>query len=108
MELIYTNPNGEVVLARKLNYVELVFLKNCKSCIQNEWILQVIFSKRCLDYLKNKIVHNFHITYSMKWIKSFYVDKNIIYEKKIFEKKILKIWKFFLLPSLPCFELIWA
>jgi len=55
------NPNSEIVLARKVNDVELCFLKICKNCIQ-KWILQVIFSRRCLDCPKNKVVNNFLIT----------------------------------------------
>jgi len=62
MELKYTNSNGEIALESKLNHVELSFLKNYKKCIQ-KWILEVIFSRRCLDCPKNEIVHNFHITH---------------------------------------------
>jgi len=86
MELKCTNPNGEIVMESKLNYAKLFLGKNCKNCIQ-KWILQVIFPKRCLDYLKNKIVHNFHITYSNEINQDFPCrQKYNLWEKK-FEKK---------------------
>jgi len=88
MELKCTNSNGEIFLASKLNYVKLSFWKNCKNCIQ-KWILQVIFSIRCLDCLKNKIVHNFHITYSNEMNQSFPCrQKYNLWEKKIWEIQI--------------------
>jgi len=34
MELKCTNPNCEIVLAKKLNHMELFLLKSCKNCIQ--------------------------------------------------------------------------
>jgi len=71
--------------------VELSFLKNCKNCIQ-KWILQVIFSRRCSNCPKNKIVHNFLIKIKMEWIKTFHVDKNIIYENEKFKKRISKLF----------------
>jgi len=46
------------------------FLKNCKNYIQ-KWILQVIFSNRCSNCLKTKIVHNFHITNPNRMNKNF-------------------------------------
>jgi len=102
MELNCTNSNGEIVLESKLNYVELLFLKNCKSCIQ-KWILQVIFSKRCLDSPKNKIVHNFYITYSNEMNQSFPCrQKYNLWEKKIWKKK-LKIG-FFFIAHFPLFS----
>jgi len=103
MGLKCTNPNGEIVLVRKLNHVELCFLKICKNCIQ-KWILQVIFLRRCLDCLKNKIVHNLHITYSNKMNQSFPCRQNIIYEKKNLKKKF-EILNFFFAAHSPLF---WA
>jgi len=92
MGLKCTNSNGEIVLAKKLNHVELLFWKNCRNCIQI-WILQVIFSKRCLDCLKNEIVHKFYIFYPNEWIKAFnIIDKNVIYGEKKFNSNF---WNFF-------------
>jgi len=86
MELKCTNPNGDIVLASKPNYVELFFGKNCKNCIQ-KWIPRVIFSKRYLDCLKTKIVHNFHITYSNEMNQSFPCrQKCNLQEKKNWKK----------------------
>jgi len=36
MEVKCTNPNGEIVLERKLNYVELFFWKIVKIAFKNE------------------------------------------------------------------------
>jgi len=36
MELKCTNPNGAIVLASKINHVELLFLKNCKIAFRNQ------------------------------------------------------------------------
>jgi len=88
MELKCTNPNGEIILSIKLNHMDF-FLKNCNNCIQ-KWILQVIFSRRCLDCAKKKIVHNFHITYSNKKNQSFPCwQKYNLWEKNILKKKNL-------------------
>jgi len=96
MQLKCINLNGEIVLGRKLNHVELLFLKNCKNYIQ-KWILQVIFSKRCSNCPKNKIVHNFFITNPNGMNQSFTCRKNIFYEKQnsIF---FFQIFKFFCFP----------
>jgi len=48
---------------------------------------KLLFSRRCSNCLKSKIVHNFLITNPMEWIKAFHIDKNIIYEKKIQKSK---------------------
>jgi hypothetical protein len=61
MKLKCTHPNGEVVLEKKLNHMDLILLKKYINCIK-KWILQVILSRRCSNCQKNKIVHNFHIT----------------------------------------------
>jgi len=104
MELKCTNPTGEIVLASKLNYVELIFRKNCKNCIQ-KWILQVIFSKRYLDCPKNKIIHNFHITYSNGINQSFpYRQKYNLWEFFCFFWLKFKIKIFFAAR----FPLFWA
>jgi len=84
MELKYTNPNGGIVLAKKLNHMELSFLKNCKNCIQ-KWTLRVIFLGRCSKCPKNKIVHNFLVTNPNGMNKSF-PDRKIY---NIWGKKIL-------------------
>jgi len=42
-----------------------------------------------VDCLKNKIVHNFHITNPNEMNKSFPVDKNKFYEKKNLKEKTL-------------------
>jgi len=36
MKLKWTNPNGEIVLGRKLNHVELSFKKKLKIALKNE------------------------------------------------------------------------
>jgi len=87
MKLECTNSNGEILLGRKLNHVELCFLKNCKNCIQ-KWILQVIFSKRCSYCPKNKVVYNFLIISPNGMNQRFPCrPKKIIYEWKKFQKK---------------------
>jgi hypothetical protein len=57
MELKNVNPNGDNVLASKVNNVSFFFLLKFEIC--EKWVqklkLYVIFSKRCHDCLKNKI-----------------------------------------------------
>jgi len=59
-----------------------IFL-NCKNWVQ-KWILQVIFSKRCFDCPKNKIVHNFYIIIlnGMNQKFSIHINQITIYEKQ--------------------------
>jgi len=76
------NFNCEIVLSSTLKHVEILFLKNCKNCI-HKWILQVIFSRRCSNCPKIKIVHNFLITYPIGMNQSFiYRQKYNLGEKK--------------------------
>ncbi len=58
MGLKHNNPNGEIVLASKLNLVKH-FFKLLK--VHSKMNSISYFSRRCLDCPKNKIVHNFHI-----------------------------------------------
>jgi len=44
MELEYTNPNCEIVLTIKANFVELFLIKKCENWIQKQ-IVYIIFSK---------------------------------------------------------------
>jgi len=74
MELKRTNSNGGIVLASECYLVQKFFLKNCENYTY-KWILQVIFSKRCLDCSQNKIVHNFHITYPNE------MNQSVVWEK---------------------------
>jgi len=61
MELEHTNPNGEIVLAKKLNHMEFFFWKIVKIAFRNE-SYKLFLSRRCFKCLKNKIVHNFFKT----------------------------------------------
>jgi len=60
MKLKCTNPYGEIVLAKKLNHVELFFLI-VKNAFINEFY-KIFFQEDALKYPKTKIVHNFFIT----------------------------------------------
>jgi len=48
MELKQTNLKAEIVLARKLNFVELLFFENFKNLVSKR-ISYVIFSRWCYD-----------------------------------------------------------
>jgi len=52
MELKCIDPNGEIVLGSKLNYVE--FFLNCENCIQ-KWSLQIIFQEDALIAQKTRL-----------------------------------------------------
>ena len=49
MELKCTNPNGEIVLARKINQVQIFFLKIVKIAFRNE-TLNYFFQKDALRW----------------------------------------------------------
>jgi len=61
MDLKCTNSNGEIVLAKKLNHLELSFKKIVIIAFRNE-SYKLLFLGRCSKCLKNKIVHNFLLT----------------------------------------------
>jgi len=66
MELKHNKSQGKIVLTSALNPIKLCsFWKIVKIGLKNE-SYQVIFSRRCLDCLKNKIVYNFPITCSSR------------------------------------------
>jgi len=69
MELECTNSNGEIVLAKKLNHMELLFLI-VKIAFRNE-SYKLFFSGRSSKCPKNKIVHNFLITNQSGMNQSF-------------------------------------
>jgi len=85
MELKLTNPNGEIILARKLNYVKLFFWQIVKITFKNESYKLFFQEARCLDCTKNKTIYNIHIIQLSKWNESkfFFVDKYIIDEKEM-------------------------
>jgi len=82
MELKCNNSNGEIVLTIKVISIELFVVKKYQNLAQNQ-ISYVFFSKKCYDYLQNKMVHNFHITNPNGMNQSFPYRQNTIYEKKI-------------------------
>jgi len=108
IELKCTNSNGEIVLAKKLNHMEPFFLKNYKTCIQKK-SYKLFFSRRCSKCSKNeivtRIVHNFLIK-NPNGMNQTFPDR----QKYDLWRKNSKNnnFKFFLLPPLPCFELIWV
>ena len=59
MELKHDNPNGEIVIERKLNSLTQKNLKKIENCNQN--LVLKFFFLRFLDCPKNKIVHKFLI-----------------------------------------------
>jgi len=69
----------------------LPFFFNCKNCIQ-KWILQDIFSRRCSNCMKNKIVHNFLITNPNEMNKIFLCRQKYNLGEKKFK---FKFWGFF-------------
>jgi len=70
MELKCNNPNGEIVLTEKLNYMELFFWKIVRIAFGNE-SYKLFFPERCSKCPKHKIVHNFFITNPNGMNKSF-------------------------------------
>jgi len=70
MELKHTNPNNEIVLARKLDHVELIIWKIVEIAFKNE-SYKLFFQEDAKIAQKNKIVHDFHITYPNEMSQSF-------------------------------------
>jgi len=70
MELKHTISNGEIVLIIKVNPMEYFVLEKGKNWAQRQ-ILYIIFSKRCYDCLKNKVLHNFDIKNPNRMNQSF-------------------------------------
>jgi len=63
-----THSSSEILLVRKLNHVELFFGKIVKIALRNE--SYKFFFKKMFRLPQNKIVLNFHITYSNEMNKS--------------------------------------
>jgi len=82
MELKCINSNGEIVLAKKLNHIEIFSWKIVKIAFKNE-SYKLFFLGRCSKCPKNKIVHNFLITNPNEMNQSFTNRKNIIYTRKV-------------------------
>jgi len=79
MELKYTYPNSEIVLASTLNLVEF-FLRIVKTVSINKSIM-LFFSRICYDCPQNKMFYNFHITNPNEIIQiPLYKQKYIIKE----------------------------
>jgi hypothetical protein len=82
MELKYVNPNDEIVVASNLDPMEFVVFKNCENWVHKQ-IQFIIFSRKCPDCLKNKTLHNYHITNPNGMNQSFPCkQKYILWEKK--------------------------
>jgi hypothetical protein len=60
IEMNCVNHNSENVVATNLNLIHFFNIQNCKNWVQTSY---VIFGKRCLNCLQNKILHICHLTY---------------------------------------------
>jgi len=98
MKLDCTNFNGEIVLAKKLNHVELFFLIVKIAFINESY--KLFFPGRCSKCPKNKIVHNILITNTNGMNQSFpHRQKYNLLEKK-FKKRNSNFCNFFVALSL--------
>jgi len=101
MEFKRMNNNSEIVLRSTLNHVDFFLI--VKITFKNG-SYKLFFSRRCSNSSKNKIVPNFLITNPNEMNQSY------LYRQKYNLRKIKfdQILKYFLLPIVPCFELIWT
>jgi len=77
MELKYTNSNGEIVLASKLNHMEPFFWKIINIELKKKF--NTLFSQKAtIISWKTRWFVTFTSLIQMKQIKAFHVEKNII------------------------------
>jgi len=74
--------------------MENIFLKKLWNRIQNQ-IQCIIFLRSGYVFQKIRCSITFTSHIQIEWIKSFYIDKNIIYKKKVKIKKLKFLWIYF-------------
>jgi len=81
MGLKLNNPNGEIILARKLNLVQKKFWIFLKIAFRNG-SYTLFFQEDDEIAQKTRLFITFTSLIQMEWIKASHVDKNKIYKKK--------------------------
>jgi hypothetical protein len=69
------------VVASNLINIKFLFFLNCENQVQKSRSY-FVFSKKCHDCPKKKILILFNSQTNIEWIKAFHVDMDLFHEKK--------------------------